>query len=348
MMRGCHVFLLLAASGAMRGCEAFVGGRGIVARPSAGTRAVRMSKDPSKEADTLQEKDESDAFGIDAGERARQAAEENFEMGVSMENEEDIRRLVFDYDPDEEELPIPSEGLMADDSVIPADPNAVSTRDEVDKMVGEGPMPMTGPASPDVGGLGGTEVSMTLEGDLVLGEDQGGSLVLPDFEDFKRKEEKKEAEAEQSEPESFLPLPERTRQNMLDALELDPFADSDFERFESEDYDLVSALIGEGSRPFLGIPLPYLQTGHSALLLTILVMAFVDVAGNPLTELPTEIRDFFKTGLLVVYAINAGVAALSVKQAEIRSQPKAFWAVKSLLLGGLALKELTEIAPSKK
>ena len=77
-------------------------------------------------------------------------------------------------------------------------------------------------------------------------------------------------------------------------------------------------------------------------------MAFVDVAGNPLTELPTEIRDFFKTGLLVVYAINAGVAALSVKQAEIRSQPKAFWAVKSLLLGGLALKELTEIAPSKK
>jgi hypothetical protein len=44
-------------------------------------------------------------------------------------------------------------------------------------------------------------------------------------------------------------------------LEQQPFADADASVFEEEKYGTVSALLGEGSQTFLGIPLS-LQIGH--------------------------------------------------------------------------------------
>uniref|UniRef100_A0A7S1UFT4 Uncharacterized protein n=1 Tax=Phaeomonas parva TaxID=124430 RepID=A0A7S1UFT4_9STRA len=313
------------------------------------------------------EDDEEATF--DAGERARREARENYRTMLGDESEEDIRRLIFDYDPDAEVLPVPSEGLMADDSVIPENPNAIEVQEEEALGVAEqqvfsldgslnvdmaaesvAPLPpMAGPSSPDVSATAdGEGISMTLEGDIVLGEGAGGTLKLPDFEDFRKKQEAKEAEeAERGVTNPIAELQERTRDNLLSELELDPFADADFERFQAEEYDLIAALIGEGSRPFIGIPLPYLQTGHSMLFLITLVCAFVEVPGNPLTELPQPIRDFLSTGLLVTYAINAGTVLLALSAAEQRRQPKALWGIKCFFLGGLALKELTEIEPVK-
>mmetsp|Transcript_2770 Transcript_2770/g.11360 ORF Transcript_2770/g.11360 Transcript_2770/m.11360 type:complete len:360 (+) Transcript_2770:173-1252(+) len=305
------------------------------------------------------DEDTEEEFTFDAAERARQRARENYEQMLGSESEDDVRRLVFDYDPDMDELPVPSEGLMADDSVIPAAPQDIEMIDPeeaaamAERMEGitlEGPqkpLPMAGPSSPDIG-VDGTEISMTLEGDILLGADAGGTLNLPDFEDFKKKQEKKREEEEKKASEegsSVQVLQERTRQNLLTELELDPFADSDFDRFRAEEYDLISAVIGEGSRPFLGIPLPYLQTGHTMLLLIVLVCIFVDVPGNPLTELPVQLRDFLATGLLVTYVINIPVAILAVNAAGQRRQPKLLWGIKAFVLGGLALKELTEIEP---
>jgi len=84
----------------------------------------------------------------------------------------------------------------------------------------------------------------------------------------------------------------------------------------------------------------YLQAGHSILLLASLLCAFVEYPGNPLTEFPYEIRDFLKTGLLLTYLINTGLAVLALPLAAGKNQPPLLWTAKTFLLGGLAFDEL--------
>jgi len=140
---------------------------------------------------------------------------------------------------------------------------------------------------------------------------------------------------------------ERIREELL----YDPFADTQFERFveDRKPVDAVGAVFGEGlapAQPFLGfIPTSFLQTGHLVLLFVVALCGLVEDPGNPLTNLPLPIRNFFVTGLGLVFAVNVVLSALSISPAIARKQPWYFWAFKTLLLGGLAYDELMQIPP---
>lgn len=81
-----------------------------------------------------------------------------------------------------------------------------------------------------------------------------------------------------------------TTTNEQQLLEQQPFADADDSLFVEEEYGTVSALLGERAKPFLGIPLGPLQVGHFIGSLGILLMAFVEYPGFPLTNLPSPLR----------------------------------------------------------
>lgn len=82
----------------------------------------------------------------------------------------------------------------------------------------------------------------------------------------------------------------------LQLLERQPFADADDSYFEEEEYGTISALLGERAAPFLGLPLGPLQVGHFVGALVIMLMAFVEYPGFPLTNLPTPLRSAFQGG----------------------------------------------------
>ena len=65
---------------------------------------------------------------------------------------------------------------------------------------------------------------------------------------------------------------------------------------EEEEYGTVSALLAERAKPFLGLPSGPLQVGHFIGALGIILMAFVEYPGFPLTNLPTPIRDALAGG----------------------------------------------------
>lgn len=78
------------------------------------------------------------------------------------------------------------------------------------------------------------------------------------------------------------------------------------------------------------------------LLLISLLSGFVYAPGNPLTEFPIEIRDFIKGGLAVVYSINTVLAVQAYFRAKSKNLPGLFWAMKTLILGGVAFYEVTQ------
>jgi len=130
-------------------------------------------------------------------------------------------------------------------------------------------------------------------------------------------------------------------QNQL--LEQQPFADADDSFFEEEEYGTVSALLGEGAMPFLGIPTGPLQVAHFIGSLVIMLMAFVEYPGFPLTNLPTPLRECLQGGLASVFAINAVLAVLATFRAGERGQPALLWAPKTFAVGGLAYDQLTQL-----
>jgi len=130
------------------------------------------------------------------------------------------------------------------------------------------------------------------------------------------------------------------REAYLRALELDPQADADPDLFKKPDVDVFANSLGENAAKFFGIDSAYLQIGHVALVLTLVLAAFVYEPNFPLTAAPVEYRDFLKQGLAVIYFINVAVAVLAFQEAGSRGQPRVFWALKSLLIGGVALNQL--------
>lgn len=80
-------------------------------------------------------------------------------------------------------------------------------------------------------------------------------------------------------------------------LEAQPFADADDSFFVEEEYGTVSALLGEGAEKFLGIPSGPLQVSHFIGALVIVLMAFVEYPGFPLTNLPTPLRGGLQGGM---------------------------------------------------
>ena len=77
----------------------------------------------------------------------------------------------------------------------------------------------------------------------------------------------------------------------------------------------------------------------------LLVHGLLHAAGFPLTEVPDEYRVLIQEGFVINYAINAACAVYSRGVAERKQEPVSFWFVKVLLLGGLALGELTQAVP---
>lgn len=150
-------------------------------------------------------------------------------------------------------------------------------------------------------------------------------------------------------------------------MESNPFGDADDTLFEQEEYNAVSALLGERAKPFLGIPTGPIQVGHFIGALGIVLMAFVDYPGFPLTNLPTPVRECFQggrcpsvvcsclqfhmpkltcresSGLSTVFGINAILALLSVFKASERGQPVILWVAKTFAVGGLAFDQLTQL-----
>jgi hypothetical protein len=107
-------------------------------------------------------------------------------------------------------------------------------------------------------------------------------------------------------------------------------------------------LLGEAGRSFLGFVRPaYLQVAHGIVLSTSVLCAFVEYPGNPLTELPGEIREFLKGGMVLILGINAVLAGLSIPKAQEKRLPLYLWLPKIWVLGGLAFYEISR-APSQR
>ena len=148
----------------------------------------------------------------------------------------------------------------------------------------------------------------------------------------------------------FSPCP-RDTSLPLDAqfaklLEQQPYADADDTFFEKEEYTTVSALLGEGAKPFLGIPTGPLQVGHFIGSFAIILMAFIQYPGFPLTNLPTPLRDCLQGGLAITYSINLVLAVLAGFQAGSKDQPALLWVAKTFSVGGLAYDQLSQL-PTK-
>ncbi|CAN0097661.1 unnamed protein product [Pylaiella littoralis] len=169
-----------------------------------------------------------------------------------------------------------------------------------------------------------------------------GVMPLPDFTELAKRPSKKDRNKQGSEVDEASRVARGNMAAFTKLLELDPEADSEDALFTSESYDAFSSILGEG-KPFVGIDNSYLQSGHTVLLALLLVCAFIELPGFPLTSLPYDVREFLKTGMLVVYVINAAIAYLSYLEAKRVGQPPGFWAFKGFVLGGLSFNELSQI-----
>lgn len=180
--------------------------------------------------------------------------------------------------------------------------------------------------------------------------DESENLIqeLPDIKDVLKNKELKRLEEEEKSKKARPRISRSDKKAMRDLLEQEPFADADASYFEEEEYGTVSALLGEGAKPFLGIPPGPLQVGHFIGALGIVLMAFVEYPGFPLTNLPTPLRDCLQGGLGTIYLCNAVLAVLAAFAASERGQNPGLWAVKTFSVGGLAFDQLTQLPKKKK
>lgn len=171
---------------------------------------------------------------------------------------------------------------------------------------------------------------------------------LPDIKDVLKNKELKRLEEEEKAKKARPRISRSDKKAMRDLLEQEPFADADASYFEEEEYGTVSALLGEGAKSFLGIPPGPLQVGHFIGALGIVLMAFVEYPGFPLTNLPTPLRDCLQGGLGTIYLCNTVLAVLAALAASERGQNPGLWAVKTFSVGGLAFDQLTQLPKKKK
>jgi hypothetical protein len=184
-------------------------------------------------------------------------------------------------------------------------------------------------------------------------------------------------------------------------LEMDPIADEDSSYFEDEGIDFISALLGDvepgvgnesdessnktGKKvqkktSFLGIGSGPLQVGHFIGALGVILMAFVEYPGFPLTNLPDPLRaslqggtcfalfilprgclsllhimslfprfspcnkhDDLQSGLGTIYLINTILAVFAAMSAPSRNQSAILWGAKTFAVGGVAYDQLMQI-----
>lgn len=168
--------------------------------------------------------------------------------------------------------------------------------------------------------------------------------ALPDIRNVlkKKKQKKLDAEAE-VQKKSRKRISRNDKKAFLELLEAEPFADGDDSFFIEEEYGFVSAFLGEGALDFIGIPPGPLQIGHFIGALGIILCAFVEYPGFPLTNLPTPLRSSLQGGLATIYLINSILAVLAFFKAGERGQSGALWAAKTFSVGGLAYDQLTQL-----
>jgi hypothetical protein len=170
-------------------------------------------------------------------------------------------------------------------------------------------------------------------------QDQDKVFALPDLGEFidnSNKEKTPEEEAADAE-KAAQRIDRSNQEEYMRVMQLNPFADADDTMF-TEEYDIFPSIFGSGK--LLGIPVPYLQTGHGILLIICVLAGYIYAPGNPLTEFPLEIRNFLKTGLTVVYSINAVLAVQAYFEARSKNLPALFWSAKTFVLGGVAFFEI--------
>lgn len=178
-----------------------------------------------------------------------------------------------------------------------------------------------------------------------LPEDFSSPVYLPSVEALEKRTQARQKISE-TPAKQVQSIERKNLKELRDRLEMDPSADMLPETF-IENYDFASMLLGEAGKSFFGvIPTGPLQAGHLVLALICLLAAFAEDPGNPLTDLPPELRLFLKEGLALTYGINTVLAALGFFQAGSKGLPVVFWTVKCWLLGGIAFDEVNR-APSK-
>lgn len=186
--------------------------------------------------------------------------------------------------------------------------------------------------------------------DLVNNEPAQGTastIALPDIKDLlKRKEDDAKTAIQEEEQKEKRRIKKSDKKAFARLLEQQPYADADASYFEEEAYTTVSALLGEGAKPFLGIPTGPLQVGHFIGSLAIILMAFVQYPGFPLTNLPSPLRDCLQGGLAVTYTINLVLAVFAGFKSGERDQSALLWAAKTFSVGGLAYDQLSQL-PTK-
>jgi len=176
------------------------------------------------------------------------------------------------------------------------------------------------------------------------------ALDLPDIKSSVKKRKKKKQQKDKSaSPQAPQKKIDRSdMESFSTLLELDPSADMDESYFADREYGTVSALLGEGARKFLGVPLPALQIGHFFGLLTIILMSTVVYPGFPLTDLPVAIRVAIRNGLCVVAVINLLMALGTGVVVEKKGQKWPLWFAKTLVVGGLAFDQLMQLPDKDK
>jgi len=205
--------------------------------------------------------------------------------------------------------------------------------------------------------------------DILSGDSQLEDLF--DSREFlTRKREKQLADLEkEGKPSSAIPTKKKIKRSDVKAytklLEMDPLADEDSSYFEDEGgVDFISALLGDvepgvgvssdedsnksgkgvqKKTSFLGIGSGPLQVGHFIGALGVVLMAFVEYPGFPLTNLPDPLRGALQGGLGTIYLINTILAVLAAISAPSRKQPSFLWAAKTFAVGGIAYDQLMQI-----
>lgn len=193
---------------------------------------------------------------------------------------------------------------------------------------------------------------------------------LFDSREFLQRKRDKQLEdaATQGRPSSAIPTRKKIKRSDIKAyeklLEMDPLADEDDSYFEDEGIDFISALLGDvepgvgddsdestnksGKRvmketSFLGIGTGPLQVGHFIGALGVVLMAFVEYPGFPLTNLPDALRGALQGGLATIYLINTVLAVLAAISAPSRNQPSLLWGAKTFAVGAIAYDQLMTI-----
>ena len=212
----------------------------------------------------------------------------------------------------------------------------------------------------------------------VTREEEGIDTELEDLFDsrefLQRKREKQLEDSEKKgKPSSAIPTKKKIKRSDIKAytrlLEMDPLADEDDSYFEDEgEIDVISALLGDvepgvgessdettnksGKKvqkktSFLGIGSGPLQVGHTFGALSVILCAFVEYPGFPLTNLPDPLRGSLQGGLATIYLINAVLAVFSAMEAPSRNQSPILWGVKTFAVGGIAYDQLMQIPTPK-